>query len=66
MKLSELPLGTRFKYQATSGNQFILLDKSGHGIIAPWKGLDGNALNAMYAAAACEEEFRNIEVFDPN
>lgn len=64
MRLSLLPLGTRFKYRLTDDTQFVLLDKGGCGLIAPWIGIRGNRFDSIYSAAESEKEFELLEVED--
>jgi len=62
MKLSLLPLGTRFKYRPLDDTQFVLLSKNGCGLVAPWIGIRGNKFDSIYSAAESEEEFKLLEV----
>ena len=62
MKLSLLPLGTRFKYRPLDDTVFVLLNKSGRGLVAPWVGIRGNKFDSIYSAVENEKEFELLEV----
>jgi hypothetical protein len=66
MKLSSLPLGARFKHAFIEDMEFVLLDKYGRGLVAPWRGVHGNYIETVYSAAETIEEFKTMEVYEAN
>lgn len=53
MHFIDLPLGTRFKYLADDSTIWVILDRSGCGLIASWNGVE-TPVNDQHICSAAE------------
>lgn len=62
MKFKDLPLGTQFRYIGDD-TTWVVLDRSGFGLIAKWEGVNGPTFGqAICSAAVSEAECESLEV----
>jgi hypothetical protein len=59
-RYKDLPLGTRFTYDGSPNDVYVILSRAGNGTVARWEGPRGSAIQGIYTA--CEDNLGDLYV----